>query len=1358
MTRRGTHRYQSTITALLPTLRGTVPNLCPSGDPLTEKREGTLRLAYQNVRGVSDARGLTTPVEIEAMEHLQVDIMGMSETNRPWTPHHRYAYDTMMQLRFRSSRTFYSSAPSHDHTQKYQPGGNLLTINGHTTGRIVSHGSDPLGRFCWTTLRGRRDEGVLLITAYRVCHTLSDNPGPHTAFSQQYMAMREQGIQNPHPRRQILLDLTALISRHRSQGFSPIVMMDANGDYHTKDTDLRTFLTNAGLGDPFYDKFKLSPPTNVHGSSRIDYIFTDPSFYPSIHRIGYLGTHDGAFSDHVVGYVDFDERSLFAGLLHRPLPVHSREILLEQEDKVQDFLHALLPLLDAHTIDTRVFKLAASYSTEGATSRNVDKYNLLYGQFLELVNAAAKNVGRKKYGYMRSPTLGLCGRRLLALKQILDCCQRRAPFTPSLHRLLSSLDMDPREYDALSEAHLRTLVRKQRAELWECQKRGEDLRQDWLASVAQERARAAGDKDWERRLKVMLRRARESATNRKLNVITKGLRGVLDRIQVPTHEWFHSASSNELFHYETGVFAAHPWQHENIFYAHHTLKVLPPDVTLAEVVPTDTGWALLGTSATPTSLWRDVTSQPEIESILLARNQRHLEQTHREGGQSTVDPISRLRQHHGYNNMSTAALAGETIQYDLSPELTAFFRSLQRRPSEVSLTPVAGIITSADVQHMFCTSRERTSSDPRTPNYSIWKCLVRSDRIAGFLGVLLSLPFTYGFVNKHWTHMTDFMIEKKPGVRQIHTLRIIGKVAAEFNTCLKFLIGKQARDNFEQSLPCDDQHGFRPHRSSVDAAMIKLLTFEAARMQKATMGSFQNDMTGHFDRMWPDLTSIFATKFGVSQGIMLSINKTIDRLQRNVETSLGLSSATYSQRPLHPRLGGMVQGKADVPQLSTQQLDIMLTSHRHIAPGLCLRSPTLLRAISRTDISYADDTDGLVSIDTTDTTSLHSVVELLRQNAQSWSTLADICGGLIALHKCNWHLIAWELVAGHLSLIQSPPTTLVMRDYHGSHSTIQYLPPSQPNVGLGFHLCPNGDQGPHYRSVRDALASICRTVSTAHLREHELHLLLRQRLIPKLSYALHGSSFTEQQCDRLNSLLRASFLPGLRLNRNFPSAVLYGPVDYGGMEFPELYTLQDQVQLDYLLKQLRWDKTVANDFLVTLDSIQLCSGFTSPLLESVTTTLDYLEPSYIIDIRRRLAELGAHMWIEDAWTPPLQRVGDRSLMEQFCNISGITRAKLRRANAVRLYLRVLTIADLTDVAGTHIRDGMLDGDWQAGSDLKWPYQPKPPKAFWSTFRWCLRHTFCSRQCPHQPASYAMQLDDALGCWLLVPRTTWYSAY
>ena len=60
----------------------------------------------------------------------------------------------------------------------------------------------------------------------------------------------------------------------------------------------------------------------------------------------------------------------------------------------------------------------------------------------------------------------------------------------------------------------------------------------------------------------------------------------------------------------------------------------------------------------------------------------------------------------------------------------------------------------------------------------------------------------------------------------------------------------------------------------------------------------------------------------------------------------------------------------------------------------------------------------------------------------------------------------------------------------------------------------------------------------------------------------------------------------MRMNRNMPNAVIFGPVEYGGMEHPEGYTLQDQTQLPYIIKQLRWDHTVANDILVTLDILQ----------------------------------------------------------------------------------------------------------------------------------------------------------------------------
>ncbi len=121
-------------------------------------------------------------------------------------------------------------------------------------------------------------------------------------------------------------------------------MIDANGDYLTSsrpDMDLAQFLTDTDLGDPFHDKFALTPRTTINGSKRIDYIFTDPRLAPSILWIGYLGTHEGADSDHCLAYMDLDEKTLFRGIINRPVPHHSREITLAQDDKIIAYIKAL---------------------------------------------------------------------------------------------------------------------------------------------------------------------------------------------------------------------------------------------------------------------------------------------------------------------------------------------------------------------------------------------------------------------------------------------------------------------------------------------------------------------------------------------------------------------------------------------------------------------------------------------------------------------------------------------------------------------------------------------------------------------------------------------------------------------------------------------------------------------------------------------------------------------------------------------------------------------------------------------------------------------------------------------------------
>lgn len=164
------------------------------------------------------------------MSQWNISIMGMAETNRVWTAHQRFDHDFMMKSHFPSSRTLYASAPVHTHDQTYQPGGNLLSVTGRTTGRIHDYGTNKMGRFCWYALRGKRDEGVFIIVAYHVCHKASNNPGPFTAYQQQHTYLRTLGVANPNPRSQVLKDIATLISTKCLEGLRPIVMMTINAD------------------------------------------------------------------------------------------------------------------------------------------------------------------------------------------------------------------------------------------------------------------------------------------------------------------------------------------------------------------------------------------------------------------------------------------------------------------------------------------------------------------------------------------------------------------------------------------------------------------------------------------------------------------------------------------------------------------------------------------------------------------------------------------------------------------------------------------------------------------------------------------------------------------------------------------------------------------------------------------------------------------------------------------------------------------------------------------------------------------------------------------------------------------------
>ena len=176
------------------------------GNPLRPRtdRDRILRVGFQNIRGADTNNGLGLALELDAMNKIGADTQGMTKANKPWNSMNKTKYQIQLDLLYNRLQAIYSSAPA-DHDYNYQPGGKRCIMAGNSEGRFLMSGGDRMGRFCWYTVQGKWDEGIIFITAYRVCD--ESIPGPLTAYREQRMTLRKEGVRKPNQGKDILTAL-----------------------------------------------------------------------------------------------------------------------------------------------------------------------------------------------------------------------------------------------------------------------------------------------------------------------------------------------------------------------------------------------------------------------------------------------------------------------------------------------------------------------------------------------------------------------------------------------------------------------------------------------------------------------------------------------------------------------------------------------------------------------------------------------------------------------------------------------------------------------------------------------------------------------------------------------------------------------------------------------------------------------------------------------------------------------------------------------------------------------------------------------------------------------------------------------
>eukprot|EP00980_Cylindrotheca_fusiformis_P024905 scaffold12690_cov177-Cylindrotheca_fusiformis.AAC.2 len=180
---------------------------------------------------------------------------------------------------------------------------------------------------------------------------------------------------------------------------------------------------------------------------------------------------------------------------------------------------------------------------------------------------------------------------------------------------------------------------------------------------------------------------------------------------------------------------------------------------------------------------------------------------------------------------------------------------------------------------------------------------------------------------------------------------------------------------------------------------------------------------------------------------------------------------------------------------------------------------------------------------------------------------------------------------------------------------------------------------------------------------------------------------------RLRIKSPASIHCQMGFNRKMSCAIRYGPVSMGGVGLVQFKTIQGTGQMMNFLKHWRSYTYVGSLLRCTLAWAQMNAGIGTPLLMTPSLTLSYFESTFLQYLREYLAKINCQIEVDTPYIPPTQREDDEYIMEVAIATRSFEDKELRKLNYCRLYLQVVTIADMVipDSAGNQLDPSMVYG-------------------------------------------------------------------
>ena len=1261
------------------------PKMGSWGDSILNIGEGDVRFLFQNVNGLS--RLASTHEEFKAnMIRLGSHLTAICESNVNWqNASFRDHWESTLQRRY-SELQFSHSSCNEGNSKVIQRGGTSMVCNSRLSSRLISKGQDEhLGRWSWMRFHSSPGRELLIITAYQVSQFSPAGLGHETFYMQQWRKIREHNLKGD-PRNNFWRDLTDFItSENDQQKVDVMVLFDANADY--KDESLVEFTNRCQLMDLHDDATGgcLAPETYYRGTRRLDYILGSINVALSVSQVGILPYSDGLkYSDHRALFVDIKESVLFSGPGSDPTRRTARGLRASNTRQCEEYCKLFREKLESHNIFERCHKLRA-LGQQSEISAVKEEMEAIDKQITAAALKAERQVSHQSFGHPWSPKLVDAGRRVTfwrnCLRTVKSGLDPAKILTPSQIQDFGTLGK------GLNKKFYQARLEDAWLELHLVQDNAHEIRQAYLEEEISKAAVTKGEQGRASKLRAILQAEYLSRMWPKLRRYAKGqVRSSLSRVELPIR---------------------------------------------------DQEGEIIG--------WRSVSSKDSLFSELLKRNQAHFAQAK---DTPFVNGIFGQELHpFEQNSFSETILDGSVDlgKFDANEAIKACIKELSYASGEDGSKSVDATITVEDFRSGFKIISEKLTSSPSGRHYGHYKAVLKDPQICSMYATMMSIPFELGLTLHRWEKVLQTMLEKTPGNPRIDKLRVIQIIEADLNMCLRIIFGRRLVQRAEQAgtIP-SSQWGSRPNRSSTDCVFLKRLSYDGLIILKREGIVFNNDAKAAFDRMVPSIGGMALRRLGASKNAVEALLRTLENMKYQIRTALGISAETFSN--IQDWVLGTLQGSGASPCLWLAITCVLLGALSKKSTGITFRNPRGTLQFQRVGEAYVDDTDLWTALERS---TLEEMALEMEEVAQFWEQLLFTTGGALALEKCFFVAVQWSFEGDIYTL----PKGLVGNVSISLSSGADYdqkepIRQSATNVGsrvLGVFLAPDGNNAEDLKVMCAKGSSMARNVAHSKLSRSEVATAYEFMLRPSLRYPLCGTTFSKKECDTIDRSYLSMFLSKMGFNRNTKRLLLFGPPSLGAFGFTDTYTDQGISQLSLFIGHIRCKQEIGTLLQILMEHLQLVIGFGSPLFNYPFNRVSkFCDKTWLTSLWEYVNSIGAVIHLEDEWIILPQREGDIFLMEAFANPRlGLPPKTLKRLNSCRLFLQVLTLADICDGLGTSICVNSLRGQKHTDrkSRYEWANQAFPSPKAWSLWTLHLRKLFCKQK------HGSTRLKTPLGQWL-----------